>query len=145
VSLLPVLAERGMIDAGTRDRLLATLAVGSYAAVPPSAGLLITALHTQPPLAVSDMVRVFSSLGRQGAVPAQSAATVAQVCRSLATDPVRLVPPERAAQLSLEALAVRIPRRLAAILVETAASETLRLLPQDLEAVRRVCREFGRT
>jgi tetratricopeptide (TPR) repeat protein len=143
ISLVPVLAERGLVDGATRDRLVIALAIRSYVAVPPSSGLLIGALHATPALSASDLARVFASLGRPGANPAESARIVGLVCRAAATESVRIVSAERVAELSLEALASRIPKPLAATLVEHAAAETLALLPRDLDAVRRACARFG--
>ena len=143
ISLLPVLAERGMIGVAARDRLFTTLAIRSYLAVPPSGGMLIAALHGSPPLTSTDLARVFGSLWRPGVSPAVSAATVGLVCRAVAMESVQVVSAERVAELGLEAVGSRIPLQLASTLVERAAAETLRLLARDLDAVRRVCARFS--
>lgn len=144
LTMLPVLAERGLIDASARDQLLVALAVRNYVAVRPSSGLLLAALHRTPPLTAGELSRVFASLWRPGVSPAFSAVTIGLVCRAVATEPVRIVSAARVAELALEAVGDRIPRPLAARLIERAASETLRLLPSDLEAVQRVCAAFSR-
>jgi hypothetical protein len=144
VSMIPVLAERGLLDASLRDRLLVDLAIRNYLAVRPSSGLLLAALHRAPPLSAGELGLVFAALWRQGVSPAFSAATIGLVCRVVATEAVRIVSPSRVTELALEAVGSRIPRPLAARLVERAASETLRLLPSELEAVRRVCVAFSR-
>lgn len=143
ITLMRILAERGLIPAATRDHLLLTLAIRNYLAVPTSPGLLLAALHSDPALAQVDLVRVFTALGRPGVNPAASAAVIGLVCRAIALEPVQIVSTERVAQLSLEALAARVPRPLAATLVDRAASETLKLLPRDLEAVRIACSRFA--
>lgn len=143
VSMVPVLAERGLLDAAVRDHILATLAVRSYAAVPPSIGILVAALHATPPLSSTDVARVFSSLGRSAVNPTAAAAIAGVACRTVATELVQVVSAERVAELSLEALANRVPRPLAATLVARAAAEALRLLPRDLDSVRRVCARFS--
>jgi tetratricopeptide (TPR) repeat protein len=143
VMLLRVLAERALMSAATRDRLLSTLASRNYLAVPPSPGMLLAALHSDPPLAHADLVRVFASLSRPGVNPAGSAAVIGLICRAVALEPVQVVATEHVAELSLDALGARVPRPLAATLVERAVSETLKLLPRDLEAVRSACARFA--
>ncbi len=145
VTVLPVLAERGLIDAARRDQLLVALAIRSYLAIPPSTGIVISALHATPALALAEISRVFAGLWRPGVSPAISAVTIALACRAVAMETVQVVSAARVAELGLAAVAGRIPLPLAARLVERGVSETLRLLPTDLEAVRRVCARFSRS
>jgi len=143
ITLLPALAERGLILGHHRDDVLVALAVRRYLAVPPSPGILIAALSSHPALEPTQQARVFATLWRPGVRPDVSAVTIAQVCRTMAMEPVQVITAARVTELGLEAVGGRVPDVLAARLVEQAASETLRLLPRDLDAVRRVCARFG--
>jgi len=138
VSLLPALAEKGLIDARSRDRLLVSLAGRGYALVPASPGLLLEALRD----AVSSpdqITRAFSVLGSSLHEPDEAARITASACRAATLEAVRTVAVERIAEQAIDAISARVPRRTAAGLVLREAERALALLPMDLASVRSTC------
>ena len=141
-ALLAKLSELGAISSLDRDQAIQTLLRRGYVATQPSASLLQAAVETVPILSSTELERIFATLGNGLVVPFQAAEIVASACRAVALAPVRRVNPGRVAELALPAIASRVTRPVAAALVDTAATEKLRLLPGDLADVRAACRRF---
>lgn len=141
--LIAAIASRGAISAELRDNLLVTLATQAYVAIPPTPGILVAALHRVPVLTATAIGRVIDTLWRVDVPPAVAALAIARACRSLATAPIRRVSAAAFAEMALRRVGGRMPVQLAANMVDIAAQEVMRLLP-ELDDVRRVCARFAR-
>lgn len=143
VSLILWLAEAGHLTGAERDRHLLALCRRGYVHTPASVPLLLAALSASPQLAPAELRRVFRALGNSLLAPADSARVVGGLLRDVCLVSIRRTSPSQVLHLCLPAMSARMPRRVAASLVEAAAAESLLLLPSDLDEARTVCRRFA--
>jgi tetratricopeptide (TPR) repeat protein len=142
VAALYALTERGLIDQRLRDHAVVTLTVRHYVSIRPTPEILMAALSRTPALQRSELGTVFGLLG-SGAIRADEAASVvAQTLRAASIAPLHVASPEVVTELALDAMTSRWPATLSATLVVRAATTTLTLLPQAMEAVRNTCAEY---
>jgi tetratricopeptide (TPR) repeat protein len=139
VSLLPVLAETGIISADTRDSLLMSLILSNYSFVHATKELLGMAVSERVKLSSAELRDVFSILGSSGASLDESARIAARTIREVALATIQVNPVSVVTELVLSSMLGRWPNALVARAVSQAASEELALLPVDLESVRYAC------
>jgi tetratricopeptide (TPR) repeat protein len=142
VSLLAALVDRGALSAEMRDRKLVALVGSHYAQIAPTPELLRHALTA----GTDDETRqlLFGLLGANNLLSPVDAARIAVThARENALAPVRTRSTLEVTQYSLTGMAKGWPRRLCADALARAAQERLRFLPNELDAVMRVCRAFA--
>jgi len=144
VALLPVLAEREVISAASRDAHLLRLVSDRYTIVPPTSDLLLCALHA-PDQGRATAERAFGLLGHPGLPLDAAAGIAAEVLRGVAVAPLQTIGLDRVVELVLGGMVEKWPGELSAAAVEEAARKRLSLLPGPLEEVRKACKAFRRT
>ncbi len=142
ITLLPVLAERGLISSDECSRMLLSLVARHYAAVLPSVELLLAALRERAAFGWANVKKVFDLLGGASVSAAESANIAVQVMKKLVVAPVQVIDIERVVELALEGLRGRWPVPLCVQLVRAAANNEFYLLPQYLELITRVSARY---
>jgi tetratricopeptide (TPR) repeat protein len=143
ISLLPVLAARGIIGAEIRDAHFIALVVRRYTTVLPTSDLLVTAAKDVDRYSIAQIQAVFALLG-EPVVPLADAARIgANALRVFALEPVVVRSLGLVAQWCLEGMARRAPRALCAQALAATASRALLLMPQALREVQTQCNAFG--
>lgn len=140
VTLLPVLATRGIISEESRDELLLRLIEENYAIIRPTPEMLAVAVRRASPMTYAELERVFVRLASEGVTPLEAARIASATLRALAVHPaITTVTIETVVDLSIRAMALRAPKPLCAQLLMRAAENDLALLPIERERVRREC------
>lgn len=142
IAALYGLTQRGLIDQRVRDDALVTLAVRHYVFIRPTSEILMAALTRTPALLRPDLAIVFGLLGSEAIRADEAAGVVAQTLRATSIAPLHVASPEVVTELALDAMTSRWPATLAATLVLRAATTTLSVLPQVMDAVRSTCSEY---
>jgi hypothetical protein len=135
VSLLPVLAERGVISSEERDRLLLRLVERRYVAITPTPSLLLAALHPgQPSIPLTR--QAFALLGGPTLDLAAAATVVAEALREMSIAPLQVAALTRIVTLALDGLSGRWPAKLCAHSLARSAAARLSLMPGQLKEVQ---------
>lgn len=143
VSLVDGLVERGALSAVDRGRVHANMVLAGCAYVPPSADLLLEAVHRMPALGAESFAAILATLGGPLAEPKLVAALVGEILRHAATQTLERVSIELVAEAVIRSLIQKWARPASIAVVRTIAARELRLLPRHLERVQRVCARIG--
>lgn len=140
VALVQVLAERGLLKAEERDRLLIDMVERHYNAVAVSPELLVEAMA--PTRTAHARQETFSLLSAPAIDAAQAARVVVRAVKIATMMPVRTTTAAEIARHGLAGMAHRFAVPLTAQLVSRMADDELTLLPTDLHAVKKASAQF---
>lgn len=142
-ALLPTLAERGLISADERDRMLLQLLEQKHAVIAPTPSLLNAAIR-QSEGVMSSVARAFSLLGGPALDLSAAAQVVAEALKTQVLASVQTIDLEMLVRTALVAMAPRWGAAPSANAVSMAAARVLTLFPQHIETVRKVGTAFVR-
>lgn len=140
-SLLPILAERGVITGEDRDRMLLQLVDRNYTLILPTQTLLRMAIR-QPDRKRADVVRVFGLLAAAPLDLASAARIAIETLRGEIVAPIQQVGLETLVGIELEIMSSRWGAAAAAGALAAAATSALALLPKHVEMVRKVAKGY---
>jgi hypothetical protein len=135
VSLIPALAERGIISIAERDRLLLRLVERRYVVILPTRTLLAAVLH--PSEHSATLAReTFGLLGGPALDLPSTATIAAEALRDAALAPLQIIGTARIVTLILDSMLIRWPLRLCAYALMNVLAAHLALMPTQLKEVR---------
>jgi hypothetical protein len=143
VSLVQVLAEKGIVESHERDKLLVSLAERHYYVIEVSPEMLIEALAPGRPL--QSARDVFSLLAAPTMNVETAATTLVRAVKTVAMQDIKTTTAGRVIRDGLEAMASSFQPLAVARAVIRAANAELALLPRELQLVKGASVEFVRS